>query len=111
MLAAGEGQTEADQVRAATSTYLRALEDARWARACGLMTTTARLELKAVRGSCVEALARGGALPPEQLASAGREVAGAPVRVRGTSAAVGPLGSFPEPLRLERVGGRWLVDG
>ena len=101
----------ADEVRASTSAYVDALEGARWQRACRLLTDSARRELEADSGSCARALARGGALASDELAAAGREVAGAPVRVRGKAAAIGPLGSFPEPLRLERLRGRWLVDG
>jgi hypothetical protein len=57
------------------------------------------------------ALAGGAALPPDQLAAAGREVAGAQVRVRGKAATIGPLGALPQPLRLERVADHWLVAG
>ena len=106
-----EGPAPGDRVRDATSVYLRALEHERWARACALMTHTARRELGAAGGSCVRALRGGAALTTDQLASADREVAGATVRIRGRTAAIGPLGDFPRRLRLERVGGRWLIDG
>jgi len=103
--------TPADRVRDATSAYLGALQQRRWARACGLITSGARRELEAARGSCAVALRGGATLPSEQLASAGREVAGATVRIRGRTAAIGPLADLPQPLRLERVGGRWLING
>ena len=32
-------------------------------------------------------------------------------RSMGARATVGPVGDLPEPLRLVRRGGRWLVDG
>ena len=106
-----EVTTPADRVRDATSAYLGALQQGRWTRACGLMTSGARRELEAARGSCAVALRGGATLPSEQLASAGREVAGATVRIRGRTAAIGPLADLPQPLRLERVTGRWLIDG
>ena len=108
---ADEGPTPGDRVREATSAYLRALQHDRWARACALMTSAARRELGAAGGSCVRALRGGAALPTDQLASADREVAGATVRIRGRTAAIGPLGDFPQPLRLQNLGGRWLIDG
>jgi hypothetical protein len=106
-----EGPTPSDRVRDATSAYLGALENSRWARACALLTSGARRELEEARGSCVRALMGGAALPADQLASAYREVAGATVRIHGRRAAIGPLGDFPQPLRLESVRGRWLIDG
>jgi hypothetical protein len=105
-------ETPADQVRKAARTYLRALQDARWTGACRLMTASARRDVAdAAGGSCAHALASGAALPADQLAAAGREVAGAHVRVRGKAATIGPLAGSPQPLRLERVSGRWLVAG
>jgi hypothetical protein len=105
-------ETPVDQVREATRTYLRALQEARWKGACRLMTGSARRDIgDAAGGSCARALARGAALPADQLAAAGREVAGARVRLRGKAATIGPLGAFPQPLRLERVADRWLVAG
>jgi hypothetical protein len=102
----------ADQVRAAASGYLRALQGAEWTQACRLMTDSARRDLADAAGaSCARALSRGAALPADQLATAGREVPGAPVRVDGTSAAIGPLGGLSRPLRLQRVDGRWLIAG
>jgi len=103
--------TPEDGVRDATSAYLAALEHGRWVRACGLMTRAARAEVAHAADSCAGALSSGVALPREELASASREVAGAPVRVRGATATIGPLGSLPQPLRLRRVDGRWLVAG
>jgi hypothetical protein len=105
--------TRTDAVRDAALAYVQALKDGRWGRACRLMTDAARRELvgDAASESCAGALEGGGALPEDQLASAGREVAGARVRIRGTGATIGPLGAFPQPLRLERVAGRWLVAG
>jgi hypothetical protein len=103
--------TQAERVRAATSAYLQALREERWTRACRLMTSDARRELGDAGGSCAASLAGGAALSPDELGAAGREVAGARVRVRGRTAAIGPLGSLPQRLRLERVGGRWLIAG
>jgi hypothetical protein len=107
----GQGRTRADQVRAATTAYLRALENERWARACRLMTAAARREIAGGAGSCASALEHGGALPADEVAAAGRAVAGARVRVRGRAALIEPLGSLPGPLRLRRVGADWLIDG
>jgi hypothetical protein len=105
-------ETPADEVRDAALAYVRALQEAKWARACRLMTSAARRDVAGAAGAaCPRALARGGALAADQLASARREVAGARVRVRGRAATIGPLGAFPEPLRLERVADRWLVAG
>jgi len=76
------------------------------------MTPAARRDLADAAGvACPRALAAGGAEGAEELASAQREVAGADVRIRGTAASIGPLGTAQQPLRLERVGGRWLVVG
>jgi len=33
------------------------------------------------------------------------------VRIRGAAASLGPLGPAQRALRLQRVGGRWLVAG
>jgi hypothetical protein len=108
----GGRETPADGVREAALVYVRALQGAKWAKACRLMTSAARREVEGAAGdSCVRALAGGGALAADQLASAGREVAGARVRVRGRAATIGPLGAFPQPLRLERVANRWLIAG
>jgi hypothetical protein len=105
-------ETPVDQVREATRTYLRALQAGRWKEACRLMTASARRDVgDAAGGSCRRALAGGSALPADQLAAAGREVAGARVRVRGKAATIGPVGASPRPLRLERLAGRWLVAG
>ena len=99
-------------MRASTAAYLRALQDRRWARACGLMTTAARRDIEDAAGApCATALAGGAALGADELATAAREVAGADVRVDGAAATIGPLGGQPQPLRLRRVGGRWLVAG
>jgi hypothetical protein len=104
--------TPTGQVREAAYAYLRALQQARWTRGCGMMTASARRDIEDAAGvSCARALAGGAALPADQLAAAGREVAGAPVRVRGKAATIGPLGGLPQPLRLERVAGRWLIAG
>jgi hypothetical protein len=102
----------AAQVRSSATAYLQALEQRRWGRACTLMTRAARAELAgADGGSCAQALAGGAALPPDQLGNARRSVPGADVRVAGATASIGPLGELPAPLRLQRVGGRWLVAG
>jgi hypothetical protein len=109
----GDRDTRTDEVRDAALAYVQALKDGRWGRACRLMTATARRELvgDTASESCAGALASGGTLPEDQLAAAGREVAGARVRIRGTAATIGPLGAFPQPLRLERVADRWVVAG
>jgi hypothetical protein len=97
-------------VRSAVRAYIGALSARDWSRACGLMTPAARRDLADAAGaSCPRALADGAA--PEELASAQREVAGALVRIRGTAATLGPLGTAQQPVRLEKVGGRWLVAG
>ncbi|MDX6722445.1 MAG: hypothetical protein QOD73_849 [Solirubrobacteraceae bacterium] len=102
----------ADAVRAGAAAYLRALEDGRWDRACARMTGAARREIADAAGaSCPRALAGGAALPRDQVATARREVPGADVRIDGATASIGPLGGLPAPLRLQRVGGRWLVSG
>jgi hypothetical protein len=102
--------TPADGVRSAVRAYIGALSAQDWSRACGLMTPTARRDLADAAGaSCARALADGAA--PEELASAQREVAGAGVRIRGTAATLGPLGTAQQAVRLRKVGGRWLVDG
>jgi hypothetical protein len=104
--------TPEDGVRAAANAYLGALAARDWEHACGLMTPAARRDLMDATGaSCPRALAAGGAEGAEELASARREVPGADVRIRGAAAALGPLGSAQQPLRLQRVGGRWLVAG
>jgi hypothetical protein len=104
--------TPADGVRAAANAYLGALATRDWDRACGLMTPAARRDLADAAGAaCPRALAAGGAEAAEELASARREIPGADVRVHGTAAAIGPLGTAQQPLRLQRVGGRWLVAG
>ena len=102
----------ADDVRSAASAYVRALERAQWGRACRMMTASARADLRDAAGApCMRALAGGAALPRSELAAAGREVAGAPVRIRRRTATIGPLGDLPRPLRLERMGDRWLIAG
>jgi hypothetical protein len=102
--------TPEEGVRAAVRAYLGALAAHDWSRACGLMTPAARRDVADAAGtSCSRALAAGGAEAAGELASAQREVAGADVRIRGTRASVGPLGTAQKDLRLQRVGGRWLV--
>jgi hypothetical protein len=102
----------ADEVRTAATTYLQALRERRWERACELMTADARRDVEdVVGGECVDALAAGAALPAKELAAIARELPGAKVRVRGDTATIGPLGALPQPLRLRRQGGRWLVAG
>jgi hypothetical protein len=104
--------TPADGVRAAVRTYLGALAGHDWARACRLMTATARRDVADAAGApCPRALAAGGGQAAEELASAQREVAGADVRIRGAAASLGPIGPAQQALRLRRVGGRWLVAG
>ncbi len=102
----------ADRVRAAAEDYLGALAARDWARACRLMTASARRELADAAGApCPDALADGAADAESELESARREVPGAEVRIRGATASLGPLGTAAQDLRLERVGGRWLVGG
>jgi hypothetical protein len=104
--------TPEDGVRDAASAYLGALGARDWARACRSMTAGARRDIEDAAGApCARALRSGAALAGEELATAAREVAGADVRIRGASATIGPFGGLPEPLRLRRVGGRWLVAG
>jgi hypothetical protein len=66
---------------------------------------------RAVGTACPDALAAGGVLPPEALRNIARELRGAKVQVRGDTATIGPLGALPQPLRLRRQDGRWLVAG
>jgi len=102
--------TPEDGVRAAARAYLGALAARDWPGACRLMTAAARQDLAGAAGtSCARALASGGAMAAEKVASAEREVAGAEVSIRGQSATVGPLAGTQQSLRLRRVGGRWLV--
>jgi hypothetical protein len=104
--------TPEDGVRAAARTYLGALAERDWARACRLMTPAARRDLADDAGApCPRALAAGGADAAEELGSAQRDVPGAAVRISGATASVGPLGSARQDLRLRRVAGRWLVGG
>jgi hypothetical protein len=99
-------------VRAAVRAYLGALGARDWPRACRLMSPAARRDLADAAGApCSRALAASGAEGAAELASAGREVAGADVRIRGATATVGPLGTAQRDLRLRRVGGHWLVAG
>jgi hypothetical protein len=104
--------TPADRVRQAARAYLGSLEARDWPRTCGLLAASARRDIEGATGSpCPRALAEGAALPPEQAASARREVAGAGVQIRGATAVLGPIGALPQPLRLRRVGRRWLISG
>jgi hypothetical protein len=108
----GHRATPADGVRAAVSAYLGALQARDWPRACRLMTAAARRDLESAAGaSCATALAQVAALARDELATAAREVAGAQVRVDGAEATLGPLAGAPQPLRLRRVGERWLIAG
>jgi hypothetical protein len=100
-----------DRVRAAADAYLGALAAHAWSRACRLMTPGARRDLADAAGSpCPRALAAG-ASSAEEVASARREVPGAVVRIRGRAASIGPFGPSQQALRLQRVGGGWLVAG
>jgi hypothetical protein len=101
-----------DGVRASVRAYLGALQAGDWARACRLMTAAARRDLEDAAGApCGRALSAGAALAPDEIATAAREVPGADVRISGDAATVGPLADAPQPLRLRRVGGRWLIAG
>jgi hypothetical protein len=103
--------TPAERVRAAAGAYLGALAAHEWSRACRLMTPGGRRDLADAAGRpCPQALAAG-ASSAEDVASARREVPGAVVRIRGPAASIGPFGASQQALRLQRVGGRWLVSG
>ena len=98
-------------VRRSAGQYLDALIGGRWADACRRMTPDARAVVGEERGGagCEAALSAGEALPAEVLAGARREIAGAPVRIAGPRAELGPVADLPVPLRFERRDGRWLV--
>jgi hypothetical protein len=116
-LAAGCGGDEpapdpADAVRGAAAAYIDALRGERWADACGRMTAAGRAAVaEGADGAatCAAALAAGGALPRETLDTVTRQLAGAPVRISGRTARLGPVGDLPYLLRFERRAGRWLV--
>jgi hypothetical protein len=96
-------------VRAAATTYVQALLDGRWADACARMTPAARAAVAADGRSCARAL-RAAALPRAELATAKRLIPGAPVRIEGERATLGPVGDLPRPLRFARgPGGGWLA--
>ena len=96
-------------VRGAATAFVDALRDGRWMEACDRMTRAARAAVAEGGGSCTRALRAGGALPADALDTVARQVAGAPVRISGTAARIGPLGDLPEPLRFKRRGGDWLL--
>jgi hypothetical protein len=98
-----------DAVRAAATGYVDALRDGRWADACGRMTAAGRAAVAEGRRGCERAL-RDVTLPRDALDTVARQVAGAPVRLSGARATLGPVGDLPEPLRFARDGDRWLVD-
>ena len=105
-----ERTAAADAVRGSVGAYLAALAGREWPRACRLMTERARHDIAGATGrSCERALSGGAALAGAELETVRQEVAGAHVRIRGTSAWVGPLGGAELALRLARVRGRWLV--
>jgi hypothetical protein len=99
----------ADAVRAAATAYVDSLRAERWAEACDRMTAGARAAVADGRRSCPGSLRAGGALPREVLDMVARQLAGAPVRISGRTAALGPVGDLPGPLRFKREAGRWLV--
>jgi hypothetical protein len=104
------GAAAPEAVRGTVRAYLAALAGRQWQRACRLMTERAQRDIADATGrSCEQALSDGAAMAGAELESVRREVAGAQVRIRGTSAWVGPLGGAQQALRLERVRGRWLV--
>jgi len=114
MVAVGCGGEErppdpADEVRAAATAYVDSLRGERWAEACDRMTPAARAAVAEGRPSCRRALGGGGSLPQEALDTVARQLAGAPVRISGTTAVLGPVGDLPEPLRFERTARRWLL--
>jgi hypothetical protein len=77
-----------------------------------MMTADARRQVeRAVGTACADALSAGGLLPPEALRNIARELRRARVQVRGDTATIGPLGVFPQPLRLRRQDDRWLIAG
>lgn len=99
------------EVRAAAAAYVDALRDGRWAEACDRLTPSGRAAVAEGRRDCERALRAGAALPREALDTVARQVAGAPVRLEGARATLGPVGDLPDPLRLERDGRRWLIGG
>jgi hypothetical protein len=99
----------ADAVRAAATAFVGALREERWDAACAAMTAAARTAVADDAGACAAALRDGAALPREDLDTVARQLAGAPVRIEGGRATLGPVGDLPEPLRLERRRERWLV--
>jgi hypothetical protein len=98
----------AEAVRAAASAFVDSLRGKRWEEACDRMTASARTAVADEHGTCATALRGGAALPREDLDTAARQLAGAPVRVAGMKAVLGPVGDLPEPLRFELQGDRWL---
>ena len=113
-LAAGCGGDDpppdpADAVRETAAAFVGALRAERWADACRLMTVAARTAIAGERGRCPQAFREGAALPPSELGTIARQLPGAPVRITGVKAALGPVGDTPQPLRLERSDGRWLI--
>jgi hypothetical protein len=115
VLAAGCGDGDgpspdpADAVRAAASAFVDSLRAGRWEEACDRMSVEARIVVAEERGDCARALRAGAALPREELDTVARQLAGAPVRIADGSAALGPVGDLPEPLRFERQRERWLI--
>jgi hypothetical protein len=99
----------ADAVRAAATAFVDSLRGERWEDACARMTNAARAAVAEEGGACARALRAGAALPPEDLDTVARQLAGAPVRVTGAEATLGPVGDLPEPLRFERAEDRWLI--
>jgi hypothetical protein len=98
-------------VRSAASGYVDALAGGDFGRACRMMTASARRALSDAAGTCASALRDGAASAAEDVATVRREVAGAEIRICGSRATIGPFGAAERPLRLERVGGHWLVAG
>ena len=115
LAACGDGEREAPApqraVRSAASGYLDALAARDFERACRMMTAAARRALSDTVGTCPSALRDSAASAAEDVATVRREIPGADVRIRGSSATIGPFGAAQRPLRLERAGGRWLVAG
>jgi hypothetical protein len=99
----------ADAVRTAASAFVDALRGERWDEACGQMTAQAQAAVAEAGGRCAAALRAGAALPRDDLDTVARQLAGAPVRITGERAQLGPVGDLPEPLRFMRRGDRWLV--
>jgi hypothetical protein len=98
-----------EAVRAAAAAFVDSLRAGRWEEACDRMSVEARMAVADERRDCARALRGGAALPDEELDTVARQLAGAPVRIAGGKATLGPVGDLPEPLRFERDADRWVI--